>query len=186
MPGLTDAGFALTPRGACRPLCHHQGPPRRIQTGRRAAGCGALHRARKSVPTRTTTPQTPATAQGSPPRPALTAGATRVPMPPVPGHIAGRADCEELLQHVGDHVAGQMLLQRIPSGPWSMAMALVRASTAPFDALYAARPGSAQKPSTEETLMMEPPPARRSSGSACLVPEDTADVDRHDVVPLDD
>src|SRR5215472_5891785 len=62
-----------------------------------------------------------------------------------------------------------MLLQRIPSGPWSMAIALVRASTAPFDAVYAARRGSAQKPSIEETLMMEPPPARRSSGSACLV-----------------
>ena len=59
-----------------------------------------------------------------------------------------------------------MQLQRMPSRPFSSAMARVRLMTPPFAVQYAARAGSTQKPFTEAMFTIEPPPALRMRGMA--------------------
>src|SRR5262249_7852306 len=54
------------------------------------------------------------------------------------------------------------------------AVALVKSRTAPLVAVYAGEPwGLPTRPATEEMLMIDPLPARRIAGSACLVPKKT-------------
>src|SRR3990172_7320162 len=53
------------------------------------------------------------------------------------------------------------------AGPWSTAMALVSAITAPLDAEYAVRPRG-RNAEIDDTLTIAPPPALSIAGIACL------------------
>src|SRR2546426_10810126 len=64
-------------------------------------------------------------------------------------------------------------LHRILSWTCSSAVALVKRRTAPLVAMYAASPGLPRNPAVDEIFTMEPPPARRIAGMACLVPRNT-------------
>jgi hypothetical protein len=62
-------------------------------------------------------------------------------------------------------VPGETLFTLIPSRAQSMAMARAREMSAPLVAEYAARPGKPLMPVTEAIRMIDPPPARRMSGT---------------------
>src|SRR6266699_1786594 len=64
-------------------------------------------------------------------------------------------------------------LHRILSWTCSSAVALVKRRTAPLVAMYAASPGLPRNPAVDEIFTMEPSPARRIAGMACLVPRNT-------------
>ena len=61
---------------------------------------------------------------------------------------------------------GQTQLTRMPSGPWSIAMARVSEMTAPLEAQYAAAFAAATRPSCEAMFTIAPPPAARRCGIA--------------------
>ena len=63
---------------------------------------------------------------------------------------------------------GAMQLVRIPSGPWSAAMEMVRPITAALDAVYGVLLW-ARRPAMEEMLMMDPPPTSIMRGMANLL-----------------
>src|SRR5215468_2430069 len=65
-------------------------------------------------------------------------------------------------------------LARIPSAAYCMAVALVSRRTAPLEAWYCGLLLSTPtRPSWDEMLMMDPPPARRIAGMAVLLPRKT-------------
>src|SRR5262245_53426804 len=73
-------------------------------------------------------------------------------------------------------------LQRIRSFAYWIAVALVSRRTAPFDAWYCALVVSTPtRPSWDEMLMIEPPPAARIAGMAARVPRNTP-VELTDIV----
>ena len=61
-----------------------------------------------------------------------------------------------------------MQLVRMPSGPWSAAIEIVRPITAALDAVYGVLL-CALRPAMDEMLMMEPPPAATMCGMAYLL-----------------
>ena len=91
-------------------------------------------------------------------------------------HRLARAQRVERLAGVLDEAShprrvdrpGQTALTRIPSPTWSIASARVSATTAPFDAEYAARFRSPTSAATDATLTIEPPPRAIMPGIACL------------------
>src|SRR4029077_18329109 len=63
---------------------------------------------------------------------------------------------------------------RMPSFAYWMAVALVRRRTAPFEAWYCGLEVSTPtRPSCDEMLTIEPPPARRKAGIAARDPRNT-------------
>ena len=65
-------------------------------------------------------------------------------------------------------------MQRIPSCAYCSAVTLVKMRTAPFEAGYCGLMLSMPtRPSCEEMLTIEPPPARRMAGMAARVPRNT-------------
>ena len=70
-------------------------------------------------------------------------------------------------------VPGQMQLIRIPFDAHSPAAARTIAITAPFDAAYAATPGTPTRPAIDAVTMIEPPPARSRWGMPYFMPNQT-------------
>src|ERR1700688_3125417 len=69
---------------------------------------------------------------------------------------------------------GQMQLTRILSLANSIEADRVRLITPALAAQYACKPGAARSPAIDAVEMMEPPPVLRISGTACLMPRNTA------------
>jgi len=61
-----------------------------------------------------------------------------------------------------------MQFTRIPSRAWSIAMARVRAMTAPLDTEYGVSP-CGRRAEIDEMFTIAPPPLRRMAGMACLL-----------------
>ena len=63
-----------------------------------------------------------------------------------------------------------MQLARIPSRPWYTAVVLVSMCSAPLAIPYGTLTAMpAVRPSMEDTLMIDPPPAATMAGMACLL-----------------
>src|SRR5271155_1990038 len=67
-----------------------------------------------------------------------------------------------------------MQFTRILSFASSIDAERVRLITPAFAAQYACRPAAPRNPATEEVEMIDPPPLLRISGTACLMPRNTA------------
>ncbi|MNT29039.1 hypothetical protein D3C72_1647640 [compost metagenome] len=61
-----------------------------------------------------------------------------------------------------------MQFTRMLSGPNSAAIDLLVMMTAPLEPLYQVSPGRGRSPAVDAMLMMLPPPALRSSGTAWM------------------